>query len=39
MSEPTGLIAEDEAPQREALQSLLRELWPELRLLAVCEDG
>ena len=39
MSAPTALIAEDEAPQREALQSLLRETWPELRLLAVCEDG
>lgn len=35
----TGLIAEDEAPQRRALHELLRQLWPDLQLVAVCEDG
>jgi DNA-binding LytR/AlgR family response regulator len=39
MSEPTAIIAEDEAPQREALQRLLRDAWPELRIVAMCEDG
>jgi DNA-binding LytR/AlgR family response regulator len=33
------LIAEDEQPQREALVSLLRELWPSARLAASCADG
>jgi DNA-binding LytR/AlgR family response regulator len=36
---PTGLIAEDEALFRDALVALLREEWPELQLVAVCEDG
>ncbi|MCW4453368.1 LytTR family DNA-binding domain-containing protein [Flavobacterium sp. MXW15] len=35
----TGLIAEDEAPQRRALHEQLRRVWPELELVAVCEDG
>jgi DNA-binding LytR/AlgR family response regulator len=35
----TALIAEDEAPQRRALQQQLRTAWPELELVAVCEDG
>ncbi len=32
------LVAEDEAPQREALLRLLRALWPEAELVA-CADG
>jgi DNA-binding LytR/AlgR family response regulator len=36
---PTGLIAEDETLFRDALVALLREEWPELQLVAVCEDG
>jgi DNA-binding LytR/AlgR family response regulator len=39
MSEPTAILAEDEAPQRDALRGLLEEHWPQLRLTAVCEDG
>jgi len=35
----TGLVAEDEAPQRRALVEQLRAAWPELELVAVCEDG
>ncbi len=35
----TALVAEDEAPQREELVDLLRMVWPELRLVAICEDG
>lgn len=35
----TGLIAEDESLFRDALVALLREEWPELELVAVCEDG
>ena len=33
------MSAEDEAPQRRALQQQLRTAWPELELVAVCEDG
>jgi DNA-binding LytR/AlgR family response regulator len=33
------MIAEDEAPQRLALQAQLAEAWPELELVAICEDG
>jgi DNA-binding LytR/AlgR family response regulator len=39
MSEPTAILAEDEAPQRETLCELLQEHWPKLRVVAVCEDG
>lgn len=39
MNVVTALIAEDEAPQRRALQQQLRTAWPELELVAVCEDG
>mgnify|MGYP003576707923 CR=1 FL=1 len=39
MSHVTALIAEDEAPQRRALQQQLRAAWPELDVVAVCEDG
>jgi DNA-binding LytR/AlgR family response regulator len=35
----TALIAEDEAPQRKELRQLLTELWPELNVVAECEDG
>jgi DNA-binding LytR/AlgR family response regulator len=34
-----ALIAEDEAPQRAELRRLLAELWPELQVVAECEDG
>ncbi|UZW59300.1 LytR/AlgR family response regulator transcription factor [Lysobacter enzymogenes] len=36
---PTALIAEDETLLRQALVEALREAWPELRILAECEDG
>ncbi|KAF1706729.1 LytR/AlgR family response regulator transcription factor [Pseudoxanthomonas sacheonensis] len=39
MKPVTALIAEDEAPQRIALQGQLSEAWPELEIVAVCEDG
>src|SRR4051812_47628225 len=39
MTRPTALIAEDEAPQRQELHVLLAELWPELEVVAECEDG
>jgi DNA-binding LytR/AlgR family response regulator len=39
MNRPTGLIAEDEVPQRRKLCELLAELWPELELVAQCGDG
>jgi DNA-binding LytR/AlgR family response regulator len=39
MSAPTALVAEDEAPQRLALCELLSGLWPELAVVAQCEDG
>lgn len=39
MTNPRALIAEDEAPQRRALCELLRELWPELEIVAECADG
>ena len=39
MTTPTGIVAEDEAPQRRELIDLLVELWPELRVVAQCEDG
>ncbi len=35
----TALIAEDEAPQRQALRRLLASLWPELAVVAECGDG
>jgi DNA-binding LytR/AlgR family response regulator len=35
----TAILAEDEATQRKALASLLRQQWPELTLLEECEDG
>jgi len=36
---PTALIAEDEAPQRRELRGMLAALWPELTVVAECEDG
>jgi len=36
---PTAIIAEDELPQRRELRALLTELWPELNVVAECEDG
>lgn len=39
MTNPRALVAEDEAPQRRALCELLRELWPELEIVAECADG
>ncbi|WP_430388714.1 LytR/AlgR family response regulator transcription factor [Dyella sp. 20L07] len=35
----TAIIAEDEALLRAALQDLLTQEWPELEILADCEDG
>jgi DNA-binding LytR/AlgR family response regulator len=39
MTRPTAIIAEDETPQRQELRALLAELWPELSIVAECEDG
>jgi DNA-binding LytR/AlgR family response regulator len=33
------VIAEDEEPQRRKLVELLSEIWPELEIVAQCEDG
>ena len=35
----TAIIAEDEALLRQALVDSLRQAWPELQVLATCEDG
>lgn len=35
---PRALLAEDEAPQREALVAMLAQAWPGLEVIA-CEDG
>ena len=39
MNPVTALIAEDEAPQRRALQQQLRAAWPALDVVAVCDEG
>jgi DNA-binding LytR/AlgR family response regulator len=39
MTRPTAIVAEDELPQRQELRVLLTELWPELDIIAECEDG
>ena len=39
MTSISVLIAEDEEPQRLALQKMLQELMPEAHIQAVCEDG
>lgn len=36
---PSALIAEDEAPQRAELRGMLATLWPELRIVAECDNG
>ncbi|GAB3316910.1 LytR/AlgR family response regulator transcription factor [Luteimonas notoginsengisoli] len=38
-SSPTCVIAEDEEILRTALESLLRQAWPELSIVATCDDG
>lgn len=35
----SALIAEDEAPQREALRTMLAAAWPDLCPVFMCEDG
>lgn len=35
----TAILAEDEAPLRRALRAMLAEAWPELQVVAECEDG
>lgn len=35
----TCIVAEDETLLREALLTLLSEVWPELRVVAACDDG
>ena len=35
----TAILAEDEAPQRAEFARLLAEQWPELRIVAECDDG
>src|SRR5216684_3285337 len=39
MTRPQAVIAEDEEPQRRKLIELLGEIWPELKIVAQCEDG
>ena len=39
MTRPTAILAEDELPQRRELRALLGELWPDLNVVAECEDG
>jgi DNA-binding LytR/AlgR family response regulator len=39
MTRTTAIIAEDELPQRRELRAMLGELWPELDIVAECEDG
>ncbi len=39
MSQVSAMLAEDEAPQRRQLREFLVELWPELEVVAECEDG
>ena len=39
MNPTTAIIAEDEPSQRKELARLLRTHWPELTILAECEDG
>jgi DNA-binding LytR/AlgR family response regulator len=38
-SEVVAILAEDEAPLRHALRAMLGTAWPELRIVAECEDG
>ncbi len=34
-----AIVAEDEAPQRQALLDMLADAWPALEIVAACEDG
>jgi DNA-binding LytR/AlgR family response regulator len=36
---PRGIVAEDEALLRESLLAALREAWPDLEIVAACDDG
>ncbi len=36
---PRGIVAEDEPLLRDELLAVLREAWPELEVVAACEDG
>ncbi|HAV36187.1 MAG TPA: DNA-binding response regulator [Massilia sp.] len=36
---PTAIIADDEDLQREDLRRMLAQSWPELEIVALCEDG
>ncbi|APV50265.1 DNA-binding response regulator [Betaproteobacteria bacterium GR16-43] len=36
---PKGIVAEDEDLLRDELLSLLAKAWPELEIVAICEDG
>ena len=36
---PTAILAEDEGAQRQELRAALAQLWPELEIVAECEDG
>ena len=38
-AEVTAILAEDEPAQASELQDMLAQAWPELELVAVCEDG
>jgi DNA-binding LytR/AlgR family response regulator len=39
MNQPTAAIAEDEPHLREELRESLAQLWPELRIVGIAEDG
>jgi len=39
MNAVTAIVAEDEAPQREELVRMLEQHWPDIDILATCEDG
>jgi DNA-binding LytR/AlgR family response regulator len=39
MTQPTAIIAEDELPQRQELRAMLVDLWPDLNIVAECDDG
>lgn len=39
MIDITAILAEDEALLRNALRAMLQDAWPELRIVAECEDG
>jgi len=39
MHEPSCVIAEDELLLRDALVAMLHTVWPELRIVAACDDG